>query len=113
MKRKPRRARITLPGTLFARISETCMTIPSPQATEHRLTELEHGLRHCREMQRERNEHLKQMVKDLRTNSEQQDAKIARQIGQIYRLLWQVIWWAIIFLVGTLSTITLKALNLL
>lgn len=84
-----------------------------------RLTVMEDGLRHSREISQMRDQAIREAFKRIETRNEKQDRnlealeeRLLLKIEKIFSLLWSGIRWGGSVLAVTLLTMVLKALNL-
>jgi hypothetical protein len=92
---------------------------PTDSNVPSRLTAVEHGLRHFRELMDTRHSHVWQWLEKLEKHNSQQDAdrevmeeKLLVRIAEIYQLLWSGMKWLGALFATTLLTIALKASGL-
>lgn len=92
---------------------------PTDSSVPSRLTAVEHGLRHFRELMDTRNQHIWQALEELKKQNNRQDAdrevmeeKLLVRIAEIYQLLWSGMRWLGALFATTLLGIVLKALGM-
>lgn len=92
---------------------------PTDSSVPSRLTAVEHGLRHFRELMDAKYQHVWQSLDELKKHNNQQDAerevmeeKLLVRIAEIYQLLWSGMKWLGALFATTLLTIVLKASGL-
>ncbi len=97
----------------------TNTTPPSDGNTRERLTAMEDGLRHFREICEMRDRAIHEAFDRVRTQNEKQDIKmevleehLMAKIEGIYKRLWSIMTWGGGLIAATLLSIVLKALNL-
>ena len=95
-------------------------SVPPTDSTASRLTAVEHGLSHFREMTETKLQHTWAALNDLRHHNNKQDAdreameeKLLIRIAEIYQLLWSGMKWLGGLFATTLLAIVLKASGVL